>query len=205
MKTCCNITRGLSEALGSPKVRGFLTGIGFLIGGGAIALAAFLLGLNWDEPSPKQTSIVAGYELPIAHAQTAVSGDKFSMATAPVSEQADGLVVLDHNSGLLQVNVIYPRLADFRASFSVNVGETMGQGKGGGYMLVTGRAEFQTSSSRPAASTVIYVMDTATGNYGCYGIPFNRAQMNAGQTQTGSLVLIATGSANPIIDRDDLR
>ncbi|MEM6689992.1 MAG: hypothetical protein AAF664_11235 [Planctomycetota bacterium] len=199
MKTCCSITRDLFTS------RGLFAGISLLLGGGVLALTAFALGLTWAEKSSQPTSIVAGYELPIAHAQTAVSGEKFSMATAPVSEQADGLVVLDHNSGLLQVNVIYPRLADFRASFSVNVTETMAEGKGGSYMLVTGRADFPRSSSQPAASTVIYVMDTATGAYGCYGIPFNRSAMNANQPQAGALVLIAKGSANPIIDRDDLR
>jgi hypothetical protein len=48
-------------------------------------------------------------------------------------------------------------------------------------------------------------MDTTTGNYACYGIPFNSVFVNAGRPQQGALVLISTGSANPVIDRDNLR
>ena len=144
--------------------------------------------------------------LPMLDASSAVSGEKYSIATGSVSEDADGLFVLDHNSGLLQCTVIYPRMGQFMARFSVNVNEAVGTGaKGGKYMMLTGRAQFPRASNRPAASTVVYVMDTASGNYACYGIPFDRVAMNANRQQQGPLVLITTGTANPVIDRDDLR
>ncbi|MGI9470736.1 MAG: hypothetical protein ACR2NZ_04320 [Rubripirellula sp.] len=144
--------------------------------------------------------------LPLLDASAAISGEKYSIATGNVSEDADGLFVLDHNSGLLQCSVIYPRMGQFMARFSVNVNEAVGTGaKGGSYMMLTGRAQFPRASNRPAASTVVYVMDTASGNYACYGIPFDRVAMNANRQQQGLLVLIATGTANPVIDRDDLR
>ena len=150
--------------------------------------------------------IVADAAWPTAHADTAIKGDKYSMATTAISEQADGLIVLDHNSGLLQVSVMYPRLAQFGATFQANVAELLNiSTKGGDYMMVTGRADFPRSSSQPAAATLIYVMDTATGSFGAFGVPFDRSAMNSNRQQSGSLVLVATGSANPIIDRDALR
>lgn len=145
-------------------------------------------------------------QLPLIDATSAVTSDKYSVATGAVSEDADGLFVLDHNSGLLQCSVIYPRMGKFLAHYSINVAEAVGTGaKGGKYMMLTGRASFPRASNRPAASTVVYVMDTASGNYACYGIPFDNVAKNANRPQQGVLVLISTGSANPVIDRDNLR
>lgn len=144
--------------------------------------------------------------LPLINASAAVASDKYAIATGDVADDAEGLFVLDHNSGLLQCSVIYPRRGQFMARFSVNVAEALGTGaKGGQYLMLTGRAQFPRASNRPAASTVVYVMDSTTGNYACYGIPFDHTAVARNQPQQGILVLIATGSANPLVDRDDLR
>lgn len=152
-------------------------------------------------------SVLANWQhLPIANATAAVSSEKFSLATGSVSDQADGLFVLDHNSGLLQCSVMYPRAARFLATFTINIADALGtDGKGGTYIMATGQADFPRSSSNPVGRSVIYVLDTATGNYACYGVPFNSQAMNANRPQQGLLVLIGQGTANPVIDRDDLR
>ena len=166
----------------------------------SIAAAAYFAGLSQSET---QSSVA---NLPILEATSAVTSDKFSMATGAVSEDADGLFVLDHNSGLLQCSVIYPRVGRFMANYSINVADAVGAGgKGGKYMMLTGRADFPRASNRPAAQTVVYVIDTATGNYACYGVPFDRTAMNSNRAQNGALVWITSGSANPVIDRDSLR
>ncbi|MCC9643766.1 hypothetical protein LOC71_15880 [Rhodopirellula sp. JC740] len=144
--------------------------------------------------------------LPVANATAAVSSEKFSLATGPVSDQADGLFVLDHNSGLLQCSVMYPRAGRFMATFTVNVADSLGtDGKGGSYIMATGVADFPRSSSNPVGRSVIYILDTSSGNYACYGVPFNAQAMNANRPQQGLLVLIGQGTANPIVDRDNLR
>lgn len=149
---------------------------------------------------------IATADFPLLKATSAVTSEKFSMATGEVSEEADGLFVLDHNSGLLQCSVVYPRMGRFMAQFTVNVGEALGTGgKGGSYLLLTGRADFPRASNNPVGSTIVYVMDTATGNYASYYVPYNRQAMTAGRPQQDLIKLIATGSANPIIDRDSLR
>lgn len=166
----------------------------------SIAAAAYFAGLSRSDLQSNITN------LPILEATSAVTSEKFSMATGSVSEDADGLFVLDHNSGLLQCNVIYPRLGRFMAQFTINVADAVGAGgKGGKYMMLTGRADFPRASNRPAAGTVVYVVDSATGNYACYGIPFDRVAMNSNRPQKGALVWIASGTANPVIDRDSLR
>lgn len=167
-----------------------------------LVVAAYSLGRDKSKDSP-----AGGLgDLPALMATSAVSSEKYSIATGAVSQEADGLFVLDHNSGLLQCSVVYPRLGRFMGQFTINVGDALGTGgKGGSYLLLTGRADFPTASNNPVGQTVVYVMDTATGNYAAYYVPFNRQAMNANQPQQGTLRLITTGSANPVIDRDSLR
>jgi hypothetical protein len=145
-------------------------------------------------------------DLPLIDATAAVTSEKYSIATGHISEDSEGLFVLDHNSGLLQCSVIYPRVGKYLALFTANVAEALGTGgKGGKYMMVTGHASFPRASNRPAASTVVYVMDSATGNYACYGIPFDQTAVPRATPQQGVMVLIHTGAANPVINRDNLR
>lgn len=170
----------------------------------SICTAAYFAGLSRGAQTSQRNQWAA--ELPMIDATGAVTSDKYSIATGQISEDSEGLFVLDHNSGLLQCSVIYPRSGKFLALFTANVAEALGTGgKGGKYMMVTGFTSFPRSSSRPAASTVLYVMDTATGNYACYGIPFDQTAVPRNQPQQGAMVLINTGAANPILDRDQLR
>jgi hypothetical protein len=165
--------------------------------------AAFLAGRG---AGTADTEASIRWNLPRIDATASQTSEKFSIATGPVSQEAEGLFVLDHNSGLLQCNVIYPRVGRFLAQFTANVAEGLGTGgKGGQYIMVTGLADFPTASNRPAGSCVLYVLDTATGNYACYGVPFDRVVMNRNQQQQGALALIHQGTANPLIDRDNLR
>ena len=172
------------------------------------AVTLLLVGVGGYFAGRSQSPLNQGMSnLPVLEAAAAVSDEKYSIATGIISEEADGFFVLDHNSGLLQCNVIYPRLGGkFMARFSTNVNEAVGTGaKGGKYMMLTGRAQFPRASNRPAAATVVYVMDTASGNYACFGIPFDRVIANSNRAQQGSLILLTTGTANPVIDRDNLR
>ena len=163
----------------------------------AICAAAYFAG------QASVASQQAAFEFPPIDATSALTSEKFSIAVGPMSGQGDGLFVLDHNSGLLKCSVLYPRSAAFGAVYQANVAEVLASGgKGGKYLMVVGRTEFPSTSARPAAPAVVYVMDSTTGNYACYGIPFNRSAVNANNPQQGAMVLLATGTANPIADRD---
>jgi len=168
----------------------------------AIAMAGYFAGVASRRGAG---SVAGGWQMPIVDATSALTSEKFSMATGEVSDDVDGLFVLDHNSGLLQCSIVYPRVGQFMGQFVINVADAIGGGKGGQYLMITGSVDFPRSSNRPAASTVVYVLDTSTGNYACFGVPFDRTAMNANRPQNGTLVLITTGTASPIIDRDRLR
>jgi hypothetical protein len=165
--------------------------------------AAYLLGRGQSVSSASES---VRWNLPQIDATASASSEKFSIATGMVSDDVEGLYVLDHNSGLLQCNVFYPRMHRIMASFSGNVATDLGTGgKGGQYIMVTGHADFPRASNRPSSSSVLYVLDTATGNYACYGVPFDRVAMNANRPQQGVIALLATGTGNPLVDRDALR
>lgn len=210
--SCC----GLQGFLNAPRV---LAGIGLVVTLAAIGTASYFAGVAHEARQHNEVRQSSRFQsmpfnsadsewrgLPIANATAAVSSEKFSMATGPISEGTEALFVLDHNSGLLQCSVVYPRLGQFLANFTCNVADALGSnGKGGSYIMVTGTADFPRSSSNPVGFSVIYVLDTATGNYACYGVPFDRVSMNANRPQQGLMVLISQGTANPVIDRDALR
>lgn len=133
-------------------------------------------------------------------------GEEFSMATGPVSEDAEGVFVLDHATGLLQCNVLYPRTNQFGAAFQTNVKEALaGGGKNAKYLMVTGGAQFSGGSNRAAANCVVYVLDQSSGAYACYGIPFNPSMVNARAPQIGMLRPLAIGQARQALDREALR
>jgi hypothetical protein len=133
-------------------------------------------------------------------------GDEFSMATGPVSQDAEGIFVLDHASGLLQCNVLYPRTGQFGAAFQANVKDALpGGGKNSKYLMVTGAAQFPGNASRGAANCVLYVLDQSSGGYVCYGIPFNESAVNARTPQMGAMIMLAVGQARVALDRDALR
>jgi hypothetical protein len=155
----------------------------------------------------QQHSTATQWEFPATvDATAAVSSEKYSMATGPVGDESEGLFVLDHNSGLLQCSIIYPRMARFLGLFTVNVGDALGTGgKGGSYIMVTGQADFPRTNANPVATTVAYVLNTATGKFAAYAIPFDRTMVNAGRPQQGTMILLNSGDANPVIDRDAIR
>lgn len=198
-----DLTGETNRRIGSvccPGLMKFALSLAALVSVVSIAVAGYFVGrIHNPATSP-------GFDLPILKANSAVTSDKYSIATGVMSEDADGLFVLDHNSGLLQCSIIYPRVGRFLGQYQININEAIGgNGKGGEYMMITGRADFPRASNRPAASTVVYVIDTSTGNYACYGVPFDRVSMNANRPQRGAMVWIASGTANPIVDRDSLR
>ncbi len=170
----------------------------------AVCTAVFYAGRNSQLESRQEDSFNM---LPLVNASASANvGEKYSIATGQVSEDAEGFLVLDQNSGLLQCTVIYPRSGRFMAQFSINIGDALGtSGKGGSYLMVTGQASFPRASNRPVAPTVVYVLDVKSGNYACYGIPYDRGAETANRAQQREMILINTGSANAVPDRDKFR
>ena len=162
------------------------------------AVGAVAVGMAAGRWSAAGAGAVADAPLPVLSidATGSATGDEFSMATGPVSDEAEGVFVLDHATGLLQCNVLYPRTGQFGATFQANVKETLpAGGKNSKYLMVTGGAQFASGSNRAAANCVVYVLDQTSGAYACSGIPFNTSMVNSRAPQMGMLRPLAVGQA----------
>lgn len=191
MKTCCVKSGWLSVLVGFAVVGAAATGF---VAGRVVPNSSGLTSVSTGSVSPPVFTI---------DATASAIGDEFSMATGPVSPEAEGIFVLDHASGLLQCNVLYPRTGQFGAAFQTNVKEALAGagGKNAKYLMVTGAAQFQRGSGNCA----VYVLDQSSGAYACFGIPFNEAAVNARAPQMGVMPVLAVGQARVALDRDALR
>jgi hypothetical protein len=129
---------------------------------------------------------------------TAATGDSFAMATGPIDSEVEGLYMLDFLTGDLQCVVLNYRTAKFAAMFRANVLNDLGvdPAKKPKYLMTTGAINFPrgATAARPGNS-VVYVLETTTGNYAAYGIPWRRELAATGRLQTAALVLLDVGMA----------
>ena len=145
----------------------------------------------------------------ILNAEAAARGESMSLATGVVSENVEGLFVLDHTTGGLSCLVLSPRNGgDGISLFSANVNEQLGGVKAGksDFLLTTGRINAnvggRAGANRPAGC-VCYVADGSTGQVAAYTFQFNRTMLDNGQGQNGILTPVwqgATREAAPIRD-----
>ena len=128
----------------------------------------------------------------VLHASSASSGEHFSMATGAIDEDAEGVFVLDHLTGVLKCAVLNHRTGKFSALFQRNVSPDLGGlSKNAKYQMVTGLMNFQRGASivRPGLS-VVYVLDATSGRMMAYGIPWQREAATTGRPQLASLLPI---------------
>lgn len=143
-------------------------------------------------------------EVPI-QALASVSDDGFAVATGPLDDDIEGLFMLDTLTGELSCRVINLRSAKFGVLFTANAAMDMNleQGKRPKYLLITGRANFRGGGGnvRPAYS-VAYVVETNTGYYAAYGVPWRKALANQPQPPPGRLALLDVGQSRTAAIRD---
>jgi len=184
------LTRKPTALLAAGLAMGLLVGVGMMIG----ALCAV-----WVQPSGQ-----TGLPDTLLHAEAATGCESMAIATGPVDDDAEGLFTLDFLTGELSCFVMYtkgPAARSIGGTFKANVtapallGQA-GAGKKPHYLLVTGKANFVGGSAavRPGYS-VAYVVDTNTGKWVAFGIPWNRSSSSRGIVQTDALVPLAQGNA----------
>lgn len=173
---------------------GLLVGAGMLVG----SIAA---------TSSRSTSNI---ELPetLLHATASHSTDTFAIATGPVGGEMEGLFTLDYLSGDLRCFVLHPRnIGGWAGAFQYNVINDLQlqPGKTPKFLMVTGMGSFRGSSgaasniARNLGGSLVYVMDSNTGNFAVYGVPFNEQALNrGGSLPPGQLVRIAVGKAKGV-------
>lgn len=162
-------------------------GLGLLIGAGML-VGSLVTIRHFEEPTIQINGV---------QATASNSSETFAVATGPLSDGTEGAFFLDFITGELQVIGFNPRANAFGAHFKRNVFADLAvqPSKKPRLLMVTGQVSFLGSSNTKPADSVVYVVDSATGNFAAYGIPFNRQAQATGAAQAGALVLIHRGSA----------
>ena len=141
------------------------------------------------------------------HAATASSNDSLSMATGLITQEVEGLWLLDHESGQLQCWVMSPKTGNVAGIFSSNIANDLDGSKGTPELVMTTGTFFftgGTARNQQPANSICYVANTTSGVVAGYSVSVNRALMNRGQTQGGTLTRVCTGKLNgpePVCDQ----
>jgi len=182
------------------KVRGiWLSGLasGLLIGVGMM-IGAVVVNSQWA-PN-KEASI----QLPADLQAVASSGaSTFAIATGQVSE-SEGIYFLDFLTGNLTCAVLYKN-GEWGARFATNVflDLEVQASKKPHFMMVTGATNFARGpGGGTPGKSVVYVVDSTTGSFVVYWIPWNRqAEANLSR-QSGALIMLQKGQARDLQIRD---
>ena len=139
-------------------------------------------------------------------AAAAARSESFALATGPIDEEVEGLYILDYVSGELQCVVLNFRSGKFNAVFRANVMQDLGldvAAKRPSYLMVAGAINFPRGASiaRPGNS-VVYVLDTVTGAYGAYAIPWRRELAATARPQAAAMILMDVGRARTAAIRE---
>ncbi len=162
----------------------------------SIAIAAYFYG--------RQTVLTAdtsdNFDLSAAvlNATATHGGADMAVATGLMDEDSEGLYTLDFKTGELTCFVYYPRMQRFGGMYKTNVTQQLAATRNAEYLMVTGRATTPStgSTSRPALS-LVYVVDTKSGQFAAYGVPLNRTLESSGQLQAGQLAFVHGGEIRP--------
>jgi hypothetical protein len=151
-----------------------------------VAVTAFFLGANSRGPADLSQAVL--------HATASHGSTNVAVATGQVSEDAEGIFILDYLTGNLQCWVFYPRMQRFGGRFETNITAQLPGTKNAEYLLVTGASNTtQTSGNARPAGCVAYVIDTKSGMFAAYSLPWNRQAELAGEPQKGMIAFLDGG------------
>ncbi len=161
----------------------------------AASIAGFLVASHTNSPS-QQAQLQNDLNTMILKADSAATGKGIAMATGSISEEVEGVFVLDRLTGRLQCWLLSPLTGKISAVFSADAAAALGTDKGEpDYVMVTGGffIKQRNGASRPANS-VVYVADGKTGKFVGLSLVYNRTQLNNGVAQNGEMKVVCSGS-----------
>lgn len=186
---------------------------GLISGGFGVAIvivAAFLAGRATSPPTkltagdasmaPAESTSQSDWLKQRYLSATASHGaDTMAISTGPIDD-SEGLFVLDFLTGELTCFVLNSRSGKFDAGFKANVIQALGvePGKKPKYLMVTGVANFPRGIGGRLGQCAVYVVDSNTGNFGVWGVPYNRNAAATGTLQMAPLYFINAGKARNV-------
>lgn len=166
----------------------------------SILISILLLGIAFfggyfvkdsDHPTllwPETTAMAAG----------GTQDDSFAMAIGRVDSNVEGVCILDFLTGELTCTVLDYRSGKFSSMFKANVIKDLRIEQAGRrkFLMLTGEVSFpRGAGAARAAQSAIYVLDSASGTYAAYGIPWRQELASGGRPQVGQLILLDVGTA----------
>ena len=141
-------------------------------------------------------------------ADTAARGNGISLATGLINEEVEGLFILDHLTGNLQCWVLNPRSGKvggiYRASVADAFGDALSEKGEPDYVMAAGR--FILNGNRggnvQAADSVVYVAEGNSGKVVGFNVQYNKATLQRGAVQEGTMIVVAQGSARDVVTRE---
>jgi hypothetical protein len=137
----------------------------------------------------------------LLNASASHGADTMAVATGAVDD-SEGLFVLDFLTGEMMCYVLHNKSGKFLAGFKTNVVQTLGvePGKKPKYLMVTGIANLPRGiGPNRLGQSVVYVVDSNTGNFAVWGIPWNGRAASLGVGQINTMVWLDSGKARNVV------
>ena len=132
---------------------------------------------------------------------TAEAGDTLAIATGPIVEGIEGVFFLDFVTGRLSGGVMNPKTLSPLGAFGYDsvyrdLGISESGAKNPKLLMATGTTNVKNFVGNVTlADSILYIADTSTGNYACYGLPWNKQALNWNAFQPSGMILLGTGCA----------
>lgn len=142
--------------------------------------------------------LVVGGFLPHAplHAVATDRIDNFAIATGSVDGELEAIFFLDFLTGNLSAAVINPVLTTIGFVYSHNILQDLkvDMTKSPKFLMVTGSQEVRGPGGPGLYGTsVVYIAEANSGMVACYGLQYNRGQLNNASGQTRELFKLFSG------------
>jgi len=132
----------------------------------------------------------------VLKADSASSGKAMSMATGAITNDVEGVYILDHLTGRLQCWLLNPRTGEVGGIYGADVMGIMGLDKGEPDFVMTTGLFFlkQRGGAVQPANSVVYVGEGKSGKVIGFSLAYDKAGIQRGVVQQGELTLVCQGS-----------
>lgn len=161
---------------------------------GLIIAGSMLVGALANRTGSRPTGQLFPEQL--LRASASDGGNTMAMCTGAISDNVEGIFLLDFVTGKLQCWVMNPRTGTIGGAFEHNVLGDLGaeRGKTSKYLMVTGNTNWRTQGGNvKPADCVLYVANDKLGTWAAYSLPWNKNAASYNATQMAGITLIGKG------------